>query len=77
MKLSNDSPCFLVIAALIGMVVFSVILLVQPRELAPRIILGQNDFMQLYVGARYSGSPAMYSLEVGQQGSGRGRQRRL
>ena len=52
---AKASPWSLVIAALIGMLVFGIFVMLQPRDLMQRMILGQNDFLQLYAGARLNG----------------------
>ena len=46
---------------LTGLCAYGITLWVQPREFTRRILVGQNDFMQLYIGARLSGSEAIYS----------------
>src|SRR5258705_9154951 len=50
-----------------GICVFAIELLLQPRENTDRITFGQNDFLQLYIGARLIGSSAMYSSSANEQ----------
>ena len=67
MKRDNQSPWFFVMAAVIGVFVFFVVLLVQPRELTIRMIRGENDFLQLYAGARLNGTAELYSHAANQR----------
>ena len=61
MRIDNQSPWYLPMAAVVGILVFSTVIYVQPKEMADRMFAGQNDFVQLYAGARLSGSEKLYS----------------
>jgi hypothetical protein len=66
-NISKQSTWFLVLMAAVGVCVFGIELFLQPREYTDRIVLGQNDFMQLYAGARLMGSSAMYSTSANER----------
>jgi hypothetical protein len=67
MKIDKNSPWFLVMIALTGICVYSVVLLVQPADITERLLTGKNDFIQLYAGARLMGSPDLYSRAAVEQ----------
>jgi len=67
MKLDKQSPGFLWILAITGICVYSIVLLVQPRDMTERMLLGRNDFVQLYAGAKLAGTPELYSRAAVEQ----------
>src|SRR5262245_27529184 len=45
----------------VGLCVYAIVLWLQPSEITSRIIYAQNDFVQLYAGARLVGSSNLYN----------------
>ena len=64
MPINKQSPWFLVFLAITGVTVYLIVLLVQPRDITERLILGRNDFMQLYAGGRLAGTSDLYSTSA-------------
>jgi hypothetical protein len=67
MRIDKNSPWYLVLMAITGSAVFCIVLVAQPRDWTDRILHGQNDFLQLYAGARLNGTPELYSRAANQR----------
>ena len=64
MSIDRNSPWFLLAITLTGVCVYAIVLLVQPADTTQRLLLGRNDFIQLYAGAELMGTPELYSREA-------------
>jgi len=46
---------------IVGLCTYAIVLSIQPWERTERILLGRNDFSQLYAGAKLAGGPDLYN----------------
>ena len=53
--------------ALSGICVYALMVLIQPSDLTERMLVGRNDFVQLYSDGTLSGSTAIYSQSENQR----------
>ena len=66
-KVTNHRRIPLWAVALVGLSSYGLVLLTQPADLTERLLLGRNDFIQLYAGAKLSGSGLLYDRAASEQ----------
>ena len=59
MEILDKKPLWLFL--IVGVCTYASVIWIQPRENTQRILLGRNDFSQLYAGAKLGGGPDLYN----------------